>query len=204
MRTFLDGEPLGSAGLSLSSALEAARRRCAAGHRLVVSAVADGRTVPFEDFDRPPAREPYAQELHFVTADPLGLVRQSLTDAAEALAALEPVHREAAEAVQTGRTDRVVGPLQDILSGWQNVSQVLHLVDRVPGVAVGSPVEDAPRALADLAERLHELRRSLVSEDWSSLADVLAYDLPSLAERWRGVLGEVSRGLVRAPAAGAS
>jgi hypothetical protein len=46
-----------------------------------------------------------------------------------------------------------------------------------------------------LAGRLEEVKRSLAAEDWSALADVLAYDLGEQAERWKLVLISLSDSL---------
>jgi hypothetical protein len=56
----------------------------------------------------------------------------------------------------------------------------------LPGGANGT--DTLVELIGALAGKLEEVKRSLASQDWSGLADVLAYDLSEQAQRWRQVM----------------
>ena len=61
-----------------------------------------------------------------------------------------------------------------------------------PAAAADEGMEEMVRSLA---ARLTEVRRSLAGEDWSALADVLAYDMGDQAEHWKTALTSAAEGL---------
>lgn len=189
MRTYLDGSLLDGAGSTLGSALVAVREK--AGSRLVVHVEIDGVAVPADDLTNPPTRQPYGGELRITTADAGDLLRDSLMYASGALRDLAPRQREAAEMIQMSKTSDAMGVLGDVLRSWEQAKQVLQLAGTL-GVSMPTSEQSPEGAIGELARHLEELKRSLRAEDWSSLADVLAYDLPPLSDRWSAMLGELA------------
>ncbi|MDX2116528.1 MAG: hypothetical protein SFZ24_13035 [Planctomycetota bacterium] len=195
MQVYLDGKLLSGAGQSLSAALESALD-AAGADRLLIEAVADGVPVPAEHLDEPPASEPYAGRLEFTSADASGLARATLSDAAGALVDLKPLHELAADRVREGRIPEAMALISDVLIRWGEVRSAIELTSRTAGAAgydeAGS--RELSEVIRDLASRLTEIKRALGAQDWSSLSDVLAYDMDEQADRLRNWLDRASTG----------
>ena len=193
MLIFIDNQPLATPAplTTLGAALAAVRER--AGDRLVVEVEADGSPVPGEDLSQPPSTSPYAGVLRFKTADATTLLRDSLMYASGAVRDLRPRQIAAAELIQASHTSEAMAALTEVLSCWEQAKQVIQLAGSL-GVAVPAGLGDAEitRAVTELGRSLEEIRRSLRDQDWSSLSDVLAYDMPGLSDRWGTMLGELA------------
>ncbi|MFM9959537.1 MAG: hypothetical protein ACKVZJ_15885 [Phycisphaerales bacterium] len=189
MKTLIDGRVLEvePKPLTLGRALEAVRG--ATPGRLVIEVVADGRVVTGEELSEPPTRSPFAGELHVKTADAGLLLRESLLFAADTLRDLGPRQAETADLIQSSKTAEAMAGLTDILGAWDQAKQVMSLAGTL---GVRAPVGDD--LTSALSTALQELRRSLQQQDWASLGDTLAYDLPELSGRWADVLGEMAVG----------
>jgi hypothetical protein len=130
-------------------------------------------------------------------------VRQTLLDAAEALERVVGDQKASAELIQQGKIQEAMPPLSSSLQTWQVVREVLEKSAALirlpleamefPGGASGS--DRILELISSLAVRLEEVKRSLSAEDWTSLADVVAYDLSEQAERWRTALQSLSGAL---------
>lgn len=189
MRVYMDGRELECASGTLEAALAAGRR--AAGDRLIIEVRADGFEVPATDIDDPPTRAPYASRLDFTSSDTDELVRGVLADATDALDAVGSRHARAAEQIRGGQIDQALLTLGEVLRTWAEVRSAMELASQLKSPASGPAAENRAQltpVLAGLAERLAEVKRSLVASDWSSLADVLAYDMEGEVARCRGWL----------------
>lgn len=189
MLVSIDGRPLRCPADTLSAALICARD--AAGDRLIVQIRADGFEIPSTDLDEPPSRAPYATRIDFTTADAGELLAGMLQDAAGALDIIAPVHARAADEIRGGRLDQAMHSLGEVLRTWAEVRSAMELASRTgngrAGVTEQSTDQLVP-VLNGLADRLAEIKRTLVSSDWSSLADVLAYDMDDQVARCRSWL----------------
>lgn len=197
MRTLLDGQPVPDAGSTLGSALDAVRTRV--GERIVIEATADGLPVPPEHLDHPPASHPYAAELAFRTADPALVAIEALHEARQTLDELAPRHTEAADLIQSGKTDQALDVLSHLLRGWTELHRTAALVTATArcaspasGQATGAAIEPAA---AELAGLLSEIKTALGAQDWPGLSDTLAYDMQPLVERWRTALVAMAQGI---------
>lgn len=184
MRVLLDGRPIRVEGSSLGTALEAIAR--ASTGRLVVDLRADGEPVPSVHLSNPPATDPYAQELHATTTDVQSAMTDALLAAAEALERADSLHGSAAVLLQQGRVPDALRDLSQALNTWEEVRRTIELTSD-PRDAGGSAFAVGPEPVADvlasLSIRLSEIRSSMRSRDWSTLADVLAYDMPPESAR---------------------
>lgn len=196
VNVYLDGQPLSGCGLTLGAALAVGAASARAGGRIVVEVHADGALVPDEHLADPPPDAPYAGELDFVTAEPRALVSYTLNDAAEALGVARERQSHAAAMLRTGQMQHAMEALTESLSVWEMVRRAVH-----DGCSlIGMPIEQALASgagegapLADgLSANLSEVKRAIASEDWSSLADTLAYELDDEARRWTTALTELA------------
>lgn len=194
MRIYLDNDLIDESGSTLSKALALAAER--AGERLLIGVSADGEPVPDSQLSDPPLTEPFAEELHFTSADPVSLVRVTLLEAADQLEASKGQQAAVAQQIQLGELARAMPDLSAILDIWQQVEQCITLSRQVGGVELG--YVDGEKTFEALAERLtlrlSEIRDALSSRDLATLADILAFDMDEQADAWTGVLRDLAAG----------
>jgi len=79
------------------------------------------------------------------------------------------------------------------------VAQCSGLLERDLTVAecAGRPLREH---LAELADRLRELRGACEARDVVWLGDLLTYEMPELCQRWQALLGELAGQLAARPA----
>lgn len=203
VKTYLDNVELGTGATTLGEALVAAGEEAQRRERVIVEIHADGSPPPEPHLTNPPDTDPYAKELRFLTAEPRALVRTTLFDAADLLAETGEKQQQAAEMIQTGEMQDALALLGEIISEWEMVRQA---VDN--GCAmIGEPAEaslqraagpDGGNLTDGLSAHLNELKRSLSLQDWSALADSLAFDLDEQAKLWRSALMNLAQS-VRLP-----
>lgn len=193
MRVYLDGALLDHAGDSLASALDAVRT--SAGHRLVIDLLADGRPVPAEHLDTPPATTPYAHELRATTADPRLLAYEALHEVADLLRVGNTSATQAAELIQSGKTEQAMSSLTQALTPWEATNQTVNLCLQLPVVGEATKRLGVDQAAIELARRLSEIKSALERSDWPTLSDVLAYDMPELTKQWTTLLTTLAREL---------
>ncbi len=187
VKVYLDDEPLKVADARLGTALEAGVARARGRGRIVVEVLVDGSPAPASDIERPPERAPYAAEVRLVSAEPRSLVRTTLHDAADALEDAREAQAAAAERLQRGETADALGDLSRTISIWESVRRAMEDGAELIGDGSGGAPDIGP-LLDGLAERLVEIRRALTAQDWSALADALAYDMEEQADVWWGAL----------------
>lgn len=194
MKVYLDDQPVTDPGESLTSALNAVRAQ--AGQRLVIEARADGSPVPQAHLAEPPPNEPYAQELRFISADAVALVRESLLEAADLLEPARAEHQALADQIASADTETALQRLAPVLSIWQKVMNTLQAVRACDGVAIPAmddPANDVDAAADRLNQRLVELRNAIQMQDWSALSDILCFDLVEEVDNWRTLLTTFAR-----------
>ena len=194
MRIYLDNELIDESGTTLAKALAGAAER--AGDRLLIGVAADGHPVPDAQLADPPVTEPFAQELHITSADPVSIVRVTLLEAADQLETNKDRQGAVAQQIQLGEMARAMPELASVLDVWQQVEQCITLSRQVGGVELGyvngeKAFEDLA---ADLGSRLNEIKQALKARDLATLADLLAYDMDEQAKAWTGLLRDLAAG----------
>lgn len=205
MQTFLDNKPLSQEHPTFAAALQAAADEAARAGRVIVEALLDGSAVADDILERPP-HEPLGTELRLISVEPRSLVRVTLMDAADALESAKQDQQRSAELIQSGKVEESLAPLSAAIQTWQAVRDAVEksaALLRIPLDSIALPggasgTDTLIELIGALSGRLEEVKRSLAAEDWSALADVLAYDLAEQADRWRLVLVSVSDSLKEA------
>ena len=196
MRVYLDDRLLEGAGSTLGAALETAR--AGAKGRLIVDVLADGRPVPNEHLDNPPAHSPYAGELRLATADPRALAAYALREAGDELKRSESAHTQAGELVQSGKTQEALAALVTALTAWETVQRTASACVAIDALMAPASRNGVERATTELTEHLEQIKKSLHAGDWSTLADALLYDSGALIGRWTTLLDGMATELERA------
>lgn len=185
----------------MKSASDAARVR----GRIIIEMKADGQRIPDELLARASEELTTVKVLSFASAEPRGLVSQSLVDAAEALGNVIADQAAVAEAIDAGRTEDAVEPLQRVITTWQSVRDVVDRSSAVLGVRLADVRVNVTEgeatfeeASVPLREALRALRDGMENEDWSAVSDAVGYDLDAQAKSWivllRGVAAKVRSG----------
>lgn len=194
MKVYLDGQPVSEAGQTLASALDAVRS--SSRGRLVIEAQADGAPIPDAHLASPPESAPYAEELRFISADAVALVRESLLEAADLLPPAREQHQCLADLIASGEPESAIQQLGTLLAVWQQVMDTLQAVRSCEAVTL--PAQEIDATATGLNDRLIELRTCIERQDWSGLSDLLAYDLTEEAQRWEQLLATLARAVEHA------
>jgi malonyl CoA-acyl carrier protein transacylase len=186
MQAFLDDGPLmlerATFAAALAAAVEAAREK----GRMVSEVWLDGAPVGAAILQHPP-EVALGREVRIVSVEAPAAVNGVLAGAQQALERAAAAQSSAADLIMTARLEEALAPLAESVAAWQ---QVQELVTRELSWAAG--LESFEAMLADLAGRLREVQRALRMQDWSALADVLAYHMKEQAEGWRALISGVS------------
>jgi hypothetical protein len=190
MKTYLDGQPLlVPEPATLAGALRAASDEAGRKGRVVVEVQVDGERANDALVEDPP-EAPVGNEVRLISVEPRLLVRVTLMDAVDALEAARQKQLRSAELIQRGKLEEALPPLSEAIQTWQTVRDAVEKSAAMLGIGVealgGGP--GMGELVKALLARLEEVRRTLAGEDWSALADVLAYDMGEQAERWKAAL----------------
>jgi hypothetical protein len=203
MRVVLDGTPLtdhaSTAAATFAEALGAGATAAQAGGRIIIEVKADGQPVPPEHLSDPASVTATYAELVLRSADPRALVRESLSDASDALGQLAPLHAAVADALATGDTRRAMDQLREVLSTWQAVQDLLEHARALLSLDLTHiRVPDRPdltfdAKAAQFVATSRTIRDAVQSQDWSALSDAVAYDLDAAAGDWAALIRALAK-----------
>jgi hypothetical protein len=196
MRVYLDETLVGEEQPSLDLALRAGASAAEARGRIVIEANADGVSLTDEQLAGLAGDCASIREVHLRTSDPYALVQVTLLDACEALGQARIMQTAAADLIQAGKPDQAMPKLQEALATWQAICDVVEKSAKVLRInldalslpdASGEP-QVVGKLFGELTDRLVDVKRGVVHEDWAALADTLAYDLDAQANSWNAML----------------
>jgi len=203
MRVMLDGKTIQAPDETLGSVLGAARAAAEAGGRVIVEAKLDGEPIADALLASPGSSViSGGSVVEFVSAEPRSLVSMTLHDVGDALGGVGEQHRSAAELLQVGQIAEAAELVRQTLAVWEMTARAvgegpallrLDLRD-VPASIDGKRV-DLDAAVGELLARLEDVRASMAAEDWSGLADTLAFDLAELADEWQKIVHSMAESI---------
>lgn len=206
MKVYLDNEPIDVNPPSVRGALAVARTRAEGQGRLIIEVAADGAPMLGSVLDDPPDDDAGVRELRMLSAAPGPFVRETLLESGAVLDEAKVNQDRAAELIQSGSVREAFGPLQRVLESWGVIRDVVAQSARLVGMSIDSVEVGAgvtgETCINELAQRLGELRRGVAHEDWSGVADELAYEMDGLIERWRGLLAAMAEQALAGDASG--
>jgi large subunit ribosomal protein L9 len=118
MRILLDETETSLKAQTVGDALRQAADLVGQRGRLIVEVEVDGIRWSEEDLATPETSERAAGELKLLTAHPAELLRETFTQASEAIVAVEEIQCEAAKRMQAGRTKEGLQALLEALAVW--------------------------------------------------------------------------------------
>ena len=192
MRAFLDDVELSPERGTVAGAIEAGRVQAEGAGRVVIEVLADGASLSGAALEAPSDEAGAVAEVRMVSADPAALVRETLLDTADALEASRAEHASAAEAIQSGEGGAALRSVGELLEVWQAARRAIDQGSALLGVDLTGGGEPARGLIDGLAAELEALRVAVTTQDWSTVADVVGYDLEPRAEAWVTLLREAA------------
>jgi len=201
MKALLDGKSLAADRETLAGVVEAGTARAGESGRVIVEVWVDGEVVSSELLADPPETDLTGREVLLTSAEPRGLVSETLRDASDVLGQTRQGQVECAELIQQGALEEAFQRLPRLLQEWQMVQEVLIgsarlLGEPVDELAPGGGGEEGEagieKAIETLGNLLQEVKGALGREDWAALSDVLAYDLNEAAGEWCDMLDGIA------------
>jgi hypothetical protein len=199
MQILLDDIPCHVQAQTVGEAIEGGAEVARDRGRLIVDVTVDGSHLSEADLTSAQQQTRTAGIVRLVSADPVELVRQTLSDAREALAEADGLQREAAELLQSDERTVAMDKLAEAISIWLCVQEAVTKGTQLIGIDLDAERpdgdQDIPDAIFRLKERLNALRRALQDRDEIGLADTLLYEFPQVIEQWQKLLGDLQRRL---------
>ncbi|MBO6512681.1 MAG: hypothetical protein JJ974_01795 [Phycisphaerales bacterium] len=191
MQIWIDNTQLSDAP-DIGEAIEQARLHAENAGRLIVDILVDGQPAPDELYGDTPETLGPIEELRFTTADTRSMVNESINTAIDSIELLKADQAQCAQQIRSGELGDSMETLRSILEGWQAIRDMADQITQITNldiqsVQIGS--EHGSEIVQSLSTALSEVRETLQNEDWSSLGDVIEYDLEELATKWSALLG---------------
>ncbi|MHC4080723.1 MAG: hypothetical protein ACYS15_01025 [Planctomycetota bacterium] len=193
MQVLLDDMPCEVNATTVGEALDAASALAEQRGRLIVDVSVDGTRWTESDLSSPDRTDAAAEIVHFTSAAPRELVRQTFADAADALTDADDLQRETAQLLQADRRTVSLDKLNAAISIWLQVQEAIVKGSQLAGldldtVALPRPIGESINALN---QRLEAVHGALARDDVIALADTLLYEFPEVVEEWRRILNEL-------------
>ncbi len=194
MAIYLDDEAVQIQADNLGLAIVAAQERLAAIGRVVVEVRLDDEPLTGDALESESGRPIEGCELHLYSADPKRLAADTFEQVRDQLADARSLQDEAADLLQRDDAVSALKTLGRVVEVWLQTQQaVLHGATLV-GIDLDTvSVDGEPMAaLTDgLLEQLQTLKELIVANDTVALADVMAYEWPSMLDSWDALLAEL-------------
>ena len=204
MELYIDDCPAESPaadGQTLGVLVEGVKTRVAEQGRILVGICCDGLDVTGEDYGDQLGR-PVGEfrRIEMQSAEPAVLVGQALDVADGLLGESAAGCDEVVALLSRGDTklalDRLGGCCKDWVQVHQAVCQALTLL----GADARNPQVDGEpfaRRLEVPAQRLRQIKESIIGRDYVLLADSLTYEFPEAVESWRSIIAALRESRVR-------
>lgn len=181
-----DVRTVGDALIEINDYLEA-------NSRALQRIISDGRDIPAEDVPRMLGSKPVAdiQALEIISADLRELVKESIDELAEIVPELPVACQELAQVLSGEAPEQGFSGFNQLMTIWG------ALKERQVQIAVSLELELSVQEIEGTVLAKHEeelwalletAKAAMENSDFAKLADLLAYDLSSLAEREASII----------------
>ena len=195
MKVLLDDMPCEVNATTVGEALDAASAVAEQRGRLIVDVSVDGTRWTESDLSSSDRTDAAAEVVHFTSAAPRELVRQTFADAADALTDADDLQRETAQLLQADHRTVSLDKLNEAISIWLQVQEAIVKGSQLVGLDLDAVALPRPigESISALNQRLEAVHGALARNDVIALADTLLYEFPEVVEEWRGILDELQR-----------
>jgi len=195
MHVYVDDKPFAVSDLASKTVRQVANEvnsALAQQGRMLVAVFCDGRLIEPQELqsvlDSPASR---FERLDFQSALPAVLAREVLMRASELLDEVSPLLQQAGELLSQGQNARAMELLANCFGVWHQVQDSVAKSSRLLGLDLSKfLIADRPadEMLEEFADRLREVKEALENRDYVMLSDVVQYELPEAAPRWKELL----------------
>ncbi|WP_432800148.1 hypothetical protein [Poriferisphaera sp. WC338] len=190
MNVIIDDVPVALSGSTLSEVVESAREHLADDGRIVVEVEWDAQVLQGDDLAATMSKSVDGHSVRLITANPANLAVLVLGQVRGQLAEIKQWQEQAAENLQQDQPAPALERIGECISGWlaiqEAVGKISGLVNmNLDDVKTGNGT--AIEHIAGLAEQLKTLKQLLEDRDVITLADVMAYEWPGVADDWDGL-----------------
>jgi hypothetical protein len=172
--------------------------------RLVVSVTRNGRPLVEGDLDRAlPQSVGDNDQIDLASGDRTAICVDALRDVAGQLDDLGRALPGIADRISAGRGADALREFGEQLDVWRRCREVRLRVGQLLSIDLAQLTHDdrpMPAHLADLSDRLRELRAAFESRDLVLLADLVRYEMPPLCRTWVSLLTGLADSLAAEPA----
>jgi hypothetical protein len=196
MDFFIDDIPFACSARDLGSIIAAAQQQVDPTGRIIVEVRLDGRPVDDEILAKPASSPLTAHEVQFITARPADLVGEALLSAATMLEEVRATQREAADLLTTDEPAKALEHIRASLQAWQHAQQSVQQSAALLQINLDTLNVNGQQVAAiidDLAAKLSNIHKQIVSSDWVALSDSVGYDLDTSAQVWVELLNMLRR-----------
>lgn len=190
MQIWIDNTHISEAQ-DINHAIDQARIHAESNGRLIVDILVDGQPAPDEFYGETPETLGPIQELRFTTADTQSMVNESIETAIDSIELLKADQAQGAQQIRSGELGDAMESLRAVLEGWQAIRDMADQIAQITNIDIRTLQvggEPGSQIIESLSTALSEVRETLQNEDWSSLGDVIEYDLEALATKWSALL----------------
>ena len=175
----------------LDTALERARVHAESKGRLIIDILVDGEPATDALFDEDASTLPAINELRFTTANTNEMVHETLQTTIESIELLKADQAAGVQQLREGHITDSMESMRAIMEGWQAIRDIVDQIAQITNIDIFTLQEGdqtGAQLVESLSKALAEVRETLNTEDWSSLGDIIEYDLTELADQWSTLL----------------
>lgn len=175
----------------LDTALEQARVHAESQGRLIIDILVDGEPATDAFFDEDSASLPAINELRFTTANTTDMVNETLQTTIESIELLKADQAAGVQQLREGNLADSMESMRAIMEGWQAIRDIVDQIAQITNIDIftlQAGEKTGGELVESLSKALSEVRETLNTEDWSSLGDIIEYDLTELADQWSTLL----------------
>lgn len=194
MPVTVDNAPLDTARLGLQSIGDVLDHVQAQG-RVTVNVTLDGQSPDIGDLDSLRALPAEASVLIIETADPREIALDALSGMENALSLTDELHQQAADLLQRNEIQPAMRCLGGCLTTWQQAQQCITQCAALLKIDLDElQADDQPliEIVNRFTEQLRAIREALENQDYTTLSDILTYELSETGAAWRSAITALS------------
>ncbi len=194
MPVTVDSAPLDTASLGLES-IGDLLDHVQAGGRIAINITVDGQTPDMSDMAAFRALPADAAAIIIETADPREVALDALSGMENALTLTDELHQKAAALLQHNEIQQAMRCLGACLTTWQQAQQCITQCAALLKIDLDQvQADDQPltEIINRFCEQLRDIRSALENQDYTTLSDILTYELSETGAAWRSAIAALS------------
>ncbi len=191
MLVSIDGEEraeLISKGDTVQQVLDNAKATLAQSDRMIVRVECDGEGLTGDRIDAVlPQQADIYSKIDFQTAEPTELASEALHSTRQLLGEIEKTCDGVAELLSQSQVKKAMELMGKLFGYWNDAYHGIFNTMSLMGIdpeSVEMSTGNAATTMNQVLEQLQDVKGSLENQDYTQLADLLAYELKPVAKEW--------------------